>query len=116
VFVHAVLEGFAAVDENDGNFVGELAAQLLVGVHVDFLPGEAAPAMELNQGFLHDLAKMAALAGVDHDLAGPRHGASLAEIYGGMTMISKPGGGRKRAAAEVKKRAGFASGILARNR
>jgi hypothetical protein len=41
-FVHAVLEGFAAVDEDYGDFVRELAAELLVGVDVDFLPAEQA--------------------------------------------------------------------------
>jgi hypothetical protein len=44
-FVHAVLEGFAAIDEDYRDFVGELAAELFVAVHVYFLPGEAATAM-----------------------------------------------------------------------
>jgi NAD(P)-dependent dehydrogenase (short-subunit alcohol dehydrogenase family) len=79
VLVHAVLESFATVDENHGDFVGELAAELVVGVNVDFLPVEAAAAMEFGKGLLDDLAEVAAFAGVHHDLAGLRHGASLAE-------------------------------------
>jgi hypothetical protein len=67
--VHAVLEGFAAVDEHDGDLVGELAAELFVGVHVDVLQGEAAAVMQLGEGLFDDLAEVAAFAGVDHDLA-----------------------------------------------
>jgi hypothetical protein len=79
VFVHAVFEGFAAVDEDDGDFVGELAAELVVGVNVDFLQIESAAAMEFGESLLHDFAEVAAFAGVEHDLAVIGHGASLAE-------------------------------------
>ena len=75
--VHAVLEGFAAVDEDDGNFVGELAAQLIVGVDVHVPPGEAATALELGERLFHDLAEVAAFAGVKHDLAGVGHQAGV---------------------------------------
>ena len=78
MFVHAVFEGFTAVDEDYGDFVGELAAELVVGIDVDFLPVEAAAAMQFGEGFFDDLAKVAAFAGVYHDLAGLGHGASLA--------------------------------------
>jgi hypothetical protein len=67
--VHAVLEGFATVDEDDGDLVGELAAELFVGVHVDVLPVEAATAMQFGEGLFDDFAEVAAFAGVDHDLA-----------------------------------------------
>ena len=77
-FVHAVLEGFAAVDKDDRDFVGELAAELFVGVDVDFLPAEEAAAFEFDQAFLDDLTKMAAFAGVDEDLASVSHLRSLA--------------------------------------
>ena len=80
MFVHAVFECFAAIDEDYGDFVGELAAELVVGVYVDFLPVETAPAMELGQGFFDDLAEVAAFASVEHDLAGIGHAASLAEM------------------------------------
>jgi hypothetical protein len=69
VFVHVILEGFAAVDEDYGDFVGELAAQLLVAVDVYIFPGEATAAMQFGQGFFHDFAEMTSFAGVDHDLA-----------------------------------------------
>jgi hypothetical protein len=72
--VHAVLEGFAAVDENDGDFIVKLAADFVIGINVDFTPGEAATAGELDQAFLDDFAEMASLAGVNHDLAGVWHG------------------------------------------
>jgi hypothetical protein len=68
-FVHAVLEGFAAVDEDDGDFVGEFAAELFVAVDVDVLPGEASAAMQFGQGLFDDLAEVTSLAGVDDDLA-----------------------------------------------
>jgi hypothetical protein len=80
VLVHAVFEGFVAVDEDDGDFVGELAAELVVGVDVDFLPIEASPALEFGQGLFDDLTKVAAFARVQHDLARIGHAASLAEI------------------------------------
>jgi hypothetical protein len=67
--VHAVLKGFAAVDEDYGDLVGELPTELFVGVHIDVLPSEAAAAMEFGEGLFDDLAEMAAFAGVDHDLA-----------------------------------------------
>ena len=76
--IHVVLEGFAAVDEDDGDFVGELAAELLVGVDIDFLPAEQAAALELDQAFFDDLAEMTALPRVDEDLAGVGHGRSVA--------------------------------------
>src|SRR4029077_10643482 len=72
--VHAVLEGFAAVDEDDGDFVVKLAADFVIGINVDFTPGEAAMAGKLDQAFLDDFAEMASLAGVNHDLAGGWHG------------------------------------------
>ena len=72
-FVHAVLEGFASVDEDDGDFVGELAAELFVAVDVDILPGEAATAMQFGEGLFDDLAEVTSFAGVDHDLSGLGH-------------------------------------------
>jgi hypothetical protein len=72
-FVHAVFEGFAAVDEDDGDFVSELAAELVVAVDVDVLPGEAAAAMEFGEGFFDDLAEVTSFAGVENDLAGLGH-------------------------------------------
>lgn len=81
VFVHAVLEGFPAIDEDDWNFVGELTAKLVVAVHVNFLPSEAAAAMEFVQALLDDLAEMTSLARIEDDLPGLRHGASVTENH-----------------------------------
>jgi hypothetical protein len=79
VFVHVIFEGFATVDEDNGDFVGELASELVVGVDVDFLQIEAAATMEFGQSLLHNFAQVAAFAGVNHDMTGGWHKASLAE-------------------------------------
>jgi hypothetical protein len=73
LFVHAVLKRFAAVDEDDGDFVIELAAQFGVAVHVDVAPGEAAAAGELGEALLHDFTEMTALAGINYYAARLRH-------------------------------------------
>jgi len=77
--VHAVLEGFASVDEHDGDFVGKLAAKFVIAVHVDFLQAEPTAAMQLAKCFLDDLAEVASLTGVDHDLARRNHGAECSK-------------------------------------
>jgi len=76
-FFHAVFEGFAAVDEDYGDFIGELAAELFVAVYVDVLPGEAAAAVQFGQALFDDFAEMAAFAGVDDDLAEFGHWAEF---------------------------------------
>jgi hypothetical protein len=85
--VHAVLEGFAAVDENDGDFIVKLAADFVIGINVDFTPGEAALAGKLDQAFLDDFAEMASLAGVNHDLAGVRHGRDFSRFRGAVSSL-----------------------------
>jgi hypothetical protein len=42
LLIHAVLEGFVAVDEDHGNFVSEAMTQVVVAVNVDLAPNEAA--------------------------------------------------------------------------
>jgi hypothetical protein len=42
--LHAVLEGFFAVNEHYRDFVVETAAQIFIGVHVNFLEMEAGAA------------------------------------------------------------------------
>ena len=74
LLVEAVFEGFAAVDEDDGDFVGELAAQAFVGVNVHFAPAEATPALEFGELFLHDFAEMAAFSRIDDDFSWNRDG------------------------------------------
>jgi hypothetical protein len=73
-FVHLVFEGLAAVDEDDGDFVGELAAEFFVGVDVYFVPGESTATFEFQQGLFDDFAEVASLAGINHDLAELGHG------------------------------------------
>jgi hypothetical protein len=75
-----IFEGFVTVDEDDWNFVGEAAAQFVVGFYVDVAPGEAATAFQLGQGFLDDFTKMAAFARVNDDLSQDIHGRSLAGL------------------------------------
>ena len=67
--VHVVFEGFVAVDEDDGDFVGEASPQFVVALYVNFAPSKATTALQFGQRFLDDFAKMAAFAGVNHDLA-----------------------------------------------
>ena len=47
-FVHAVLESLVAVYEHDRNFIRELTPQLIIAIHVDFMPTESATAMQLG--------------------------------------------------------------------
>ncbi len=79
--VHAVLEGFAPVDEHNRHFVIELPPQFAVTIHIHFLPSEAAAAREFRQTLLHHLAKMATFARVNHDLAGLRHAAIVPSAH-----------------------------------
>src|SRR5580658_3045916 len=73
LLVHAVFEGFTAVDEDHRDFVIELAAKFGVAVNVDFPPGETAPARKLGEAFFHDFAEMAPLAGIHYDAASLGH-------------------------------------------
>ncbi len=61
-FVHAVLEGFAAVDEHDWNFIIELSPQFVIAIYIHFLPRESAAARELHKALLHHFAKVTPLA------------------------------------------------------
>src|SRR5579864_715058 len=77
LLVHAVFESFFAVNKDHGDLVGELAAEEIVGVHINLLPGELRLAGELGERLFNYLAKVAALAGIEDDLV--RHGQSLAK-------------------------------------
>src|SRR5579883_2067177 len=78
--VHVVLEGLAAVNEDHRDLVGELPPQLLVRIDIHFLPAEQAPALELHQALLDDLAEMAPLPGVNEDFAGGVHEAECSRF------------------------------------
>src|ERR1700746_2337302 len=67
LLIHAVLKGFAAVDEDYWHFVIVEAPDFGVGVHVDFSPGEAATLVELDDALLDDFAEMTSLAGINED-------------------------------------------------
>ena len=73
-FVHAILEGLVAVDEDDRDFVIELATQFAVAVNVHFPPREPAVPRKFHKAFLDHFAQVAALARINDDLAGLRHG------------------------------------------
>ena len=85
-FVHAVLECFAAIDEDDGDLVVVLAAQFGIGVDVHFAPLKAAALMEFDEALLDDFAEMAPLAGIDDDFPVRHSSGSVA----GWNPVSKP--------------------------
>jgi hypothetical protein len=72
-FVHAVLEGLAAVDKNDRHFVVKLTAKLGVGIDINFAPGETAATRELRKALFDDFTEVTSSAGVHYDGAGLRH-------------------------------------------
>ena len=65
--VHVVLEGLAAVDEDDRDLVVVELAEVGVGVDVDHAPVEGSLGFELREGVLDDVAEVAADPGVDDD-------------------------------------------------
>jgi len=78
LLVHAVLEGFASVDEDYGDLVGVAATNFGVGLDINFAPDEASALFELGETLFDDLAKMASFAGVKNDLAPVCHAGSVA--------------------------------------
>jgi hypothetical protein len=76
-FIHVVFEGFTAIDENHGDFIGKLAAKILVCIYVYFSPVKAAAPLQLAQALLDDFAEMAAFAGVNDNVARRSHWAIL---------------------------------------
>jgi hypothetical protein len=73
LLVHAVLESFAAIDEDDRNFVIELAAKVGVRIDVDVVPGESAAPRKLGQALFDHFTQVASFAGINHDVAGLWH-------------------------------------------
>jgi len=73
LLVHAILEGFTAIDEYDRNFIVKLAAEFVVGVDVDFVPDEPTAAGELVKTLLHHFAKVASFARIYGDVTRLRH-------------------------------------------
>src|SRR5579883_3267145 len=55
-------------------------SRLNVRIDIHFLPAEQAPALELHQALLDDLAEMAPLPGVNEDFAGGVHEAECSRF------------------------------------
>jgi hypothetical protein len=62
LLVHAVLEGFAPIDEDDRDFIIELPPEFAVAIHIYFVPDESAAARKFSKTFFHDLTEVTALA------------------------------------------------------
>jgi hypothetical protein len=73
LLIHAVLEGFASVDEDDRDFVVELPPEFTVAIHIYFVPDEAPAARKFAKTLFHHFAQMAALSRVNHDLSLLQH-------------------------------------------
>jgi len=69
MFIHTVLEGFAAINEHNRNLIVELSPELIVGVDVNFAPGESAAALKLGEAFLYHFTQMTAFARINDDAA-----------------------------------------------
>lgn len=80
LFIQAVLKGLASVDKYNGNFVGELAAKVVIGFDVHLPPMKTAPPLELGKFFLHDLAKVAPFARINDDFARQGHRAQSSKL------------------------------------
>jgi hypothetical protein len=90
LFVHSVLECLAAVNENDGYFVGVEAANLRVGVDIDFTPGESAAFLKLDETFFDDFTQMTSLAGINNDFPRLRHSTECSSFGAGFPIAVGP--------------------------
>jgi hypothetical protein len=77
LFIHAVLEGLSAIDENHRNLIVKLAPKFAVGVNVDFPPDESTAARQLGKALLYDFAQVTSFAGVDDDVADLGHAGKI---------------------------------------
>jgi hypothetical protein len=73
LLIHAVLEGFASVNENHRHLVIVFAAHLGIRVYVDFTPGKPSALLQLDEAFFYDLAEMASFARIHYDIPRLRH-------------------------------------------
>src|SRR6202140_2209121 len=96
LLIHAVLKGFAAVDEDYGDLVGIEAPDFGVGVYVDFPPGEAATLVQLDDALLDDFAEMTSLAGINEDFPGRRHARECSSFGAGFPTLPSAGQRRRR--------------------
>jgi hypothetical protein len=86
LFIHAVLEGFATVDEDYWDLVIVEAPDLGVGVYVDFSPGEAATLVQLDDALFDDFAEMTSLAGINEDFPRLLHARECSSFGAGFPM------------------------------
>ena len=68
LLIHVILEGLAAIDEHDRNFIIKLAAEFVVGIDIDFVPGKSSAAGEFVKTLLHHFAKVASFARIYDDV------------------------------------------------
>lgn len=95
LLVHAVLEGLASVYEDDRNFIVELPAQFVIGIDVDFKPGESASPRKLGEALLYHFTEVTALPRVDDDTAKLWHAGLILtpknhEFQNQLAMLAKP--------------------------
>jgi hypothetical protein len=77
LLIHAVFEGLAAIDEDDGDFIVELSAEIGVAIHVNFAPGETATARKLGETLFDDLTEVTSSARIQNDAAEFCHAAGI---------------------------------------
>jgi len=75
LLVHAVLEGFAAVDEDHRDLVGKPPPQVIVSIDVYVAPVKTTSTLQLGETLLDNLAQVAPFAGIHHHFS--RHGLRL---------------------------------------
>jgi hypothetical protein len=80
LFVHTVLESFAAVDEDYGNFVGVEASNVGIGVYIDLTPAVPTALLEFDEALLDDFAEMTSLAGINDDFPKLRHAKECSSV------------------------------------
>ena len=73
LLVEAVLERLTSVDEDHRHFVGKLAPEQIVRVHINLAPLKPAPALQFAELFLDDLAEVTAFSGINDHFAQERH-------------------------------------------
>jgi hypothetical protein len=97
-----VLEGFAAVDEDDRNFVGVEAPDFSIGVYVDLTPAVAAPFLQFDEALFNDFAEMTSLAGINDDFPRLRHAKQCSSAGAGFPRHEMPDLGCKTGLQDIR--------------
>ncbi|HZQ20008.1 MAG TPA: hypothetical protein VFA90_14925 [Terriglobales bacterium] len=69
LLVEPIFKSFATVDEDDRDFVSELALELIIGFNVDLSPAETTPALQFRELLFDYLAEVTPFAGIYDYLA-----------------------------------------------